>query len=76
MTKQKLIEAAYDMTGGNIADLSVAQLKRLMTITQFVTDLCLNEIEGRGKLTFHDGAPIIPYECDHGVETILTRLQH
>jgi hypothetical protein len=25
MTKQELIEAAYDMTGGNVADLSMAQ---------------------------------------------------
>jgi hypothetical protein len=65
-----------DMTGGNIADLSVTQLRRLMTVTQFVTNLCLNEIEGRGKLTFHDGAPIIPYECDHSLETILTRSWH
>ena len=73
MTKEELVEAAYEMTGGNIADLSVEKLQRLMTITQFVTDLCLNEIEDRGELTFIGDRPIIPYQCDHGVETILTR---
>jgi hypothetical protein len=74
MTKQELIEAGYDMTGGNVADISMAQLKRLMTVTQFVTDLCINEIEARGKLSFVDGVPVIPYDCDHGVETVLARV--
>lgn len=32
-----------------------------MTITQHVTDLCLNEIERRGELTFLHGAPVVPY---------------
>jgi hypothetical protein len=49
-----------------------------MTVTQFVTDLCLNEIEERGELTYApigDGrlAPIVPYACDHMIETVLTR---
>jgi hypothetical protein len=35
--------------------------------------LCLNEIEERGELTFYLGSPIVPYHCDHMVETILTR---
>jgi hypothetical protein len=33
----------------------------LMTITQHVTDLCLNEIERRGQLRFLDGSPVVPY---------------
>jgi hypothetical protein len=77
MSKAELIEAANVITGGDVADLSSDKLCRLMTVTQFVTDLCLNEVERRGELTFAPGpdglAPIVPYEADYGVETILTR---
>lgn len=73
MTKEELIEAAYAMTGGNVKELSTAQLQRLMTVTQFVTDLCLNEIEDRGELTFLDGLPIVPYQCEYTIETVLRR---
>ena len=73
MSKSELIEAAYGMTGGSVEDLSIDQLTRLMTITQFVTDLCLNEIERRGELTFVGGVVVVPYESDHEVDTILTR---
>jgi hypothetical protein len=74
MTKPELIVAAYAMTGGDVKDLALDQLQRLMTVTQFVTDLCLNEIEERGKLTIMaDGTPCVPYVCDHMVETVLTR---
>ena len=51
-----------------MAKLSSDQLQRLMTVTQHVTDLCLNEIERRGELTFHDGAPMVPYQCEYMVE--------
>jgi hypothetical protein len=50
MTKEELIEASYGIAGGNVGDLIYEQLTRLMTITQFVTDLCLREIEDRGEL--------------------------
>lgn len=73
MTKEELVEAAYEMTGGNLRDLSLDQIRRLMTVTQHVTDLCLNEIERRGELTSMSDMPIVPYHCDHAVETILTR---
>lgn len=73
MTKAELINAAYDMTGGDIKDLSIEQLHRLMTVTQFVTDLSLNEIERRGELTHIDGRVIVPYLCDHMIHTVLTR---
>lgn len=73
MTKQELEEAAYDMTGGNLADLASEKIYRLMTVTQYVTDLCINEIERRGQLETHEGMPVVPYLSDHGVETILTR---
>jgi hypothetical protein len=73
MTKQELIEAAYEMIAGNVADLSIEQLRRLMTVTQYVTDLCLNEIEGRGELTSTRDMPIVPYMSDYSLDTILTR---
>jgi hypothetical protein len=78
MTTEDLIKSADTVTGGNVEDLSLDQLYRLMTITQYVTDLCLNEIEHRGELTFAPApggglAPIVPYYCEHMVETILTR---
>jgi hypothetical protein len=73
MTEQELKEAAYEITGGSIKDLSLDQLQRLMTITQFVTDLCLNEIEERGELEFAGDVPVLPYLCDYSVPTILTR---
>jgi hypothetical protein len=49
-----------------------------MTITQFVTDLCLREIEDRGQLAWAPGAggkmvPIVPYNSDVVVETVLNR---
>jgi hypothetical protein len=76
MTKQELIEAASKMTGGdsrNIQDLTVEQLERLMTVTQFVTDLCLNELEYRGEPVLLGDTPLVPYVADHMVETVLTR---
>ena len=66
-------EAAYEVTGGNLQGLRLDQLHRLITITQHVTDLCLNEIERRGELTFLAGAPVVPYHCEYMVETVLTR---
>jgi hypothetical protein len=73
LTKQEMIEAAYQLTGGNISDLSTEQMYRLMTVSQYVTDLCLNEIERRGELTFRDSVVIVPYHSAYSVETILTR---
>jgi hypothetical protein len=59
--------------GGNLRDLNIDQIESLMTASQFVTDLCLNEVERRGELAFFDGKPVIPYVSDHFVETVLTR---
>jgi hypothetical protein len=73
MTKQELIKAADKMTGGNIQDLTVKKLERLMTVTQFVTDLCLNELEDRAELALVGDTPLVPYVADYRVETILTR---
>jgi hypothetical protein len=78
MTKEELMEATYSIAGGNIRDLTYEKLTRLMTITQFVTDLCLREIEDRGELAWALGAdgrmiPIVPYNSDVFVETVLNR---
>lgn len=73
MTKEELVNAAYDMTGGNVADLSVDKIERLMTVTQYVTDICLNELEQRNAILTRDGFPVVPYVADHMVETMLTR---
>jgi hypothetical protein len=76
MTKQKLIKAADKMTGGDIQSLTVKQLERLMTVTQSVTDLCLNELEDRGELVLVGDTPLVPYVAHYRVETILTRNRH
>jgi hypothetical protein len=44
-----------------------------MTVSQFVTDLCLNELEYRGELVLLGDTPLVPYVADHMVETVLTR---
>ncbi len=51
ISKQELIEAANEMTGGKIKDLSLDQLHRLITVALYVSDLCLNEIENRRALS-------------------------
>jgi hypothetical protein len=73
MSKDDLIGAGHALIGGNLKDLSIDEIHRLMTVTQYVTDICLNEIEGRGALTFYKGSPILPYQSKHMVETVLTR---
>jgi hypothetical protein len=79
MSDSELIEAAAEITGGeNVKTLGTDQIMKLMTVTQYVTDLCLNELEKRGELTFGSGpegpAPIVPYCATLFVPTILTRL--
>jgi hypothetical protein len=54
MSKQELIEAANEMTGGDIKDLSVEKLYRLARVALYVSDLCLNEIEDRRALLRRD----------------------
>jgi ferritin-like protein len=50
MTKEELIEAACEVIGGNVKDLSVDQVQKLMTITQHLTDLSLKEHRSFGNL--------------------------
>ena len=53
--------------------MSYNGIVELMTVTQIITNLCLNEIEERGELTEQEGRAIVPYDADFVVETILTR---
>jgi len=73
LSEQQMVEAAYEMTGGSLRDLTDEKLAHLFTVATFVTDLSLNEIERRGLLHFRDGVPVVPYCSDHGVQTVLTR---
>jgi hypothetical protein len=50
MTKEELIEAACEIIGGNVKDLSVDQVQKLMTVAQHLTDLSLKEHRSFGNL--------------------------
>jgi hypothetical protein len=50
MTNGELIEAACEIIGVNMTDLSVDQIEKLATITRHLADLSLNEHESFGHL--------------------------
>jgi hypothetical protein len=50
MTKEELIEAACEIIGGNVKDLSVDQVQKLMTVAQHLSDLSLKEHRSFGNL--------------------------
>ena len=50
MTKEELIEAACEIIGGDVKDLSVDQVQKLMTIAQHLTDLSLKDHRSFGNL--------------------------
>lgn len=76
LSEQEMVEAAYEVTGGNLKDLPDEKVARLLTVVTFVGDLCLNEIERRGLLhVMPDGTPVVPYLSEHAVATVLTREQ-
>jgi hypothetical protein len=70
-----LAVTGHNFTPSLFPHLNIDELLNLLTFTQYVTDLCINELERRGELKMCDecNAPIIPYMSEHGVETILTR---
>ena len=53
--------------------MSYDHIVELMTVTQVITNHCLNEIEQRGELANYDGRVIVPYDADFVIETALTR---
>jgi hypothetical protein len=50
MTKEELIEAACEIIGVNVKDLSVDQIERLTAVMEHLTDLSLNERTSFGHL--------------------------
>jgi hypothetical protein len=77
MSASELTERAAGVMGGkSVEALARDQIVKLMTVAQYVTDICLNEIERRGELTFAPGPemhPIVRYCSELWVPTILTR---
>jgi hypothetical protein len=74
MTREELEDRAGRMLGKrDLSELKTLELQELMTVTQYITDICLALIEDRGDLEFEDDMPIIPYMSDFAIETILTR---
>ena len=73
MDRKQLEESVKRLIGKELRDLTLFELYKNITASQFITDTLLNEIESRGELTFREGHPIIPYHSDVYVETILTR---
>jgi hypothetical protein len=80
MSDSELVAAAADFIGGeSVKTLATDQTIRLMTVTQYVTDLCLNEVKKRRELAFCPSpetgelVPIVPYCSSLAVPTILTR---
>lgn len=75
LTKEEVqARIARMIPGGLLLEfMSYEHMVELMTVTQIITNLCLNEIEKRGELTEHDGHALVPYTADFVVETILTR---
>lgn len=74
MTKDELEQCAMLITHGlAVEDLPSDEIRKLMTVGQYLTDRGLAEIEKRGELEYHDGEPVMPYCSDHMIETILTR---
>jgi hypothetical protein len=72
-TKEELISAASRIVPGDVTELSLDELFRLITVAQFLSDQCLNEIELRGELRCDEEAVHVPYQSLHHLETILTR---
>jgi hypothetical protein len=50
MTKEELIEAACEIIGVDVKDLSVDQNQKLMTVVQHLSDLSLKEHRSFGNL--------------------------
>jgi len=75
MTKTELLEAADDVTGGeDLKHMPLDEVERLITMAQYIFDICVNELEERGELAAPDGRIGVPYVCDYMVPTVLNGL--
>lgn len=74
MSTEELVNGAQEILGvKDMRELPSDKLVHMLTMSQYLTDICLNEIERRGELHVVDGTPTLPYRADHMVDTILTR---
>ncbi|OYU87665.1 MAG: hypothetical protein CFE29_22790 [Bradyrhizobiaceae bacterium PARB1] len=74
MEKSELLVAAAQLTGSrSLKDMTLDEVERLVTVAQYVFDICLNELDDRGELRDSDGCVSVPYVCDYIVWTALTR---
>jgi transcription initiation factor IIE alpha subunit len=73
---EELILATDAIIGRDLSELTDQDLEIRITIAQHMFDRLLNEIDRRGLIKFHEGAPVVPYVAAHIEETILTRANH
>lgn len=71
ITETELIEAAAEITGGDLKHKSLDEMLRLITVVQYIFDICVNELEDRDELPAPDGRVGVPYICDYMVPTAL-----
>lgn len=67
MLEQNLVEP------DNVKTITSERLAHLLTIGEYIRDLCLVELEQRGELELHEGLFVMPYVGDVMVDTVLTR---
>jgi hypothetical protein len=69
------LHAEHMMQATDLAACSYIEIVRILTVAQYVADLCIKEIEERGELTFYQGTPVIPDVRPESmfVEHVLTR---
>ena len=61
MSAEEIRSAAADMFGGDDpSQLSYADIVRVLTISQYVGDLCIKELGDRGKLERYGDHYVIP----------------
>ena len=63
--EELMLHAEHMMQAPNLRSYSYQEVVRILTVANYVADLCIKEIEDRGMLTWSPGpdgrpAPIIP----------------
>lgn len=73
LSEKQLRALARKVFAKQIEGTAPRKLEMLMTVTQYITDMCLNELERQGELTTMEGSICVPYMSPHMVHTVLTR---
>lgn len=61
ITEEELrLHAEHLMQAPGLSGYSYDEVVRILTVAQYVADLCIKEIEDRGRLEWSDGHPCIP----------------